>query len=249
MIDLRLEPVSSRMTIQDSVYQRLRHALMTGLFNPGQTLTIASLAEAFGTSHMPVREAIRRLGAENALDVAPNGSTHVPNVSPARLDDLCLARIAVEGVAAELCALRVGPDTFGYLEANMRDHSRMGQEGDIYAMLAKNQDFHFTLYRASGSEVLIQLIETLWLRFGPYMRMLTQCIEPRLKSGALGSDPIHHRMILDALKRRDGSAARQALIEDIKSTQSLLQSLCLAEETQLGSAINRRVASSAGALR
>jgi DNA-binding GntR family transcriptional regulator len=53
---MEFEPVSSRVTVQDGVYQQLRHALMIGRFDPAQTLTIASLAEAFGTSNMPVRE-------------------------------------------------------------------------------------------------------------------------------------------------------------------------------------------------
>src|SRR5271155_5767889 len=104
MTDLGLEPILSRLTIQDSVHQQLRHALMIGRFDPGQVMTIASLADSFGTSHMPVREALRRLAAENALEIAPNGSARVPFVTRGRLDDLCRARIAVEGLATELGA-------------------------------------------------------------------------------------------------------------------------------------------------
>ena len=77
-------PVSSRTTIQDGVYQQLRQALMNGQFNPAQSLTIAGLAETFGTSNMPVREALRRLAAENALEIASNGSARVPVVTAAR---------------------------------------------------------------------------------------------------------------------------------------------------------------------
>ncbi|WP_210484035.1 GntR family transcriptional regulator [Microvirga antarctica] len=249
MTDLRLEPVSSRTTIQDGVYNRLRHALMTGFFDPGQTLTIAALAEAFGTSHMPVREALRRLGAENALDVAPNGSTHVPPVNTARLDDLCIARIAVEGTAIALCTPHVEPETVRYLEANIRDHVLKGRDGDVFGMLANNQDFHFTLYRASGSDVLMQLIETLWLRFGPYMRLLTQRMEPLLKSGDLGSDPVHHRSILDAVKRDDGAAARQALVEDIHATQSLLRTICPLDDDFMAAGTANRFPSSTGVAR
>ncbi|SMC71555.1 regulatory protein, gntR family [Rhizobium sp. RU36D] len=50
-----LEPVTTRSTVQDVVYRQLRAALMSGQFDPGQTLTIAMLSERFGTSHMPVR--------------------------------------------------------------------------------------------------------------------------------------------------------------------------------------------------
>jgi len=60
-------PLTARRTIQEVVYQRLSYALMTGQFDPGATLTISYLSELFGTSHKPVREALRRLTAENAL--------------------------------------------------------------------------------------------------------------------------------------------------------------------------------------
>ena len=249
MTDLKLEPVLSRTTIQDSVYQRLRHALMTGSFDPGQTLTIAALADAFGTSQMPVREALRRLGAENAIDMAPNGSTHVPHVSASRLKDLCVARIAVEGEAVELCTPNIPRATFRYLEANLREHSRMGRDGDVFGMLTNNQDFHFTLYRACGSDVLVQLIETLWLRFGPYMRMLTQYLEPLLKSGDIGTDPVHHHTILGALRREDAATARQALVDDIKSTQSLLHSFCPLDLDTIGPGAARSATVRTGALR
>jgi DNA-binding GntR family transcriptional regulator len=231
MTSLQLAPVSFRTTIQDSVYQQLRQALMTGHFNPGQILTIASLAETFGTSHMPVREAIRRLAAENALEVAANGSAHVPYVDQRRLDDLCLARTALEGTAIELCASKVTKETLSYLESCIHEHAHVGRNGDIYSMLGKNQDFHFALYRASGSEVIVQLVETLWLRFGPYMRMLTQYLEPLLRTGQLDLDPLHHYVMLEALKHGDASAARNALVHDIRSTQQLLHTYCLSAET------------------
>jgi DNA-binding GntR family transcriptional regulator len=235
MRPLQLSPVSSRTTIQDSVYQQLRQALMTGHFNPGQVLTIASLAETFGTSHMPVREAIRRLVAENALDVAANGSAHVPSVSQVRLDDLCLARTALEAMAIELCAYKLTSTTFLYLDSCIQEHAQVGRNGDIYTMLAKNQDFHFALYRASGSEVIMQLIETLWLRFGPYMRMLTQYLEPLLRSGQMDPEPHHHHLMLSALKRCDAAAAREALVHDIRSTQQLLHTYCLSSAIVDGS--------------
>ena len=101
---LSLEPVATRSTVQDGVYLRLSEALMNGRLDPGQQLTIASIAEMCGTSHMPVREALRRLAAEGALEVASTGSAHVPAASRARLDDLCEARMINEGAAGTKAA-------------------------------------------------------------------------------------------------------------------------------------------------
>lgn len=228
-VRIALEPVSSRTTIQEGVYQQLRNALMAGNFDPGQTLTIASLAETFGTSNMPVREALRRLAAENALEVAPNGSARIPAVTIARLDDLCRARIAVEGLATELGAPRLTPSDIDTLERTAREQHSIGRNSNVYELMARNQQFHFTIYRASGSEVLLQLIETLWLRFGPYMRMLSASVEPRMRSGEI--DPADlHLPIIEALKAGDFARARDGVVADIRRTHEILRDYCPAGE-------------------
>lgn len=225
MRDQEFEPVSSRMTMQDGVYQRLRHALMTGRFEPGQTLTISGLADAFGVSPMPVREALRRLAAANALEVASNGSSCVPAISRAKLDDLCRARIAIEGLATELGAPRMDPSAIRALRRNVAEHDALSDDKNAYDILIKNQEFHFSIYLASGSDVLMQIIETLWLRFGPYMRLLTQHMEQRLMGKGARQFTMRHRMIIAALEQGDAGAARAAIIEDIGATQALLHVL------------------------
>jgi len=219
-------PVSSRSTVQDVVYRQLRQALMTGRFDPGQTLTISSLADSFGTSPMPIREASRRLAAENALEIAANGSARVPSVSRERLDDLCRARIVLEGLAVELGAPNIGAGDIAQLETLIHEHEVMARRGSVVEMLGKNQEFHFHLYGASRSEVLIQLIETLWLRFGPYMRTLSSHVEPILKSENGDTFTEHHHQALAALKEGNIAAARQAIVDDITATQNLLHGLC-----------------------
>jgi DNA-binding GntR family transcriptional regulator len=224
-VHIALEPVSSRTTIQEGVYQQLRNALMAGNFDPGQTLTIASLAETFGTSNMPVREALRRLAAENALDVAPNGSARIPIVTLARLDDLCRARIAVEGLAAELGIPRLTTTDIQTLERIAAEQHAIGLGSNVYDLMVRNQQFHFTIYRASGSEVLLQLIETLWLRFGPYMRMLSASVEPLMRTGEI--DPAApHVPIIDAVKAGDFARARDGVIDDIRRTHEILRDYC-----------------------
>jgi DNA-binding GntR family transcriptional regulator len=213
------------VTVQDGVYQQLRHALMVGSFDPAQVLTIASLAEAFGTSNMPVREALRRLAAENALEISQNGSACVPVVTRARLDDLCRARVAVEGLAAELGAPCLTASDIATMQQITADQQAIGRNGSIYELIAKNQQFHFTIYRASGSDVLFQLIETLWLRFGPYMRLLSNHVAPLMRAGTMEPSG-RHTAIIAALKDRDFPRAREELVADIRSTQETLRAIC-----------------------
>ena len=83
----QLAPVG-RETVQDRVYTELRRALIGGLFEPSQVLTIRGLADALATSTMPVREAVGRLITEKALEALPNRSVRVPPITLERMDDL-----------------------------------------------------------------------------------------------------------------------------------------------------------------
>ncbi|MGB8975823.1 MAG: GntR family transcriptional regulator, partial [Pseudomonas capeferrum] len=91
----------SRDTLQDQVYRQIREALMSGRFQPGQKLTIRGLAEALGSSPMPVREALNRLSAENAFEVTETARLRVRMMTPDRLREIRDARVALEGLLAE----------------------------------------------------------------------------------------------------------------------------------------------------
>ena len=99
---LPLRPVP-RETVQDHVYRQLKELILNGGIEPGRTVTIQSLADAFGVSAMPVREALHRLVAEKALTVVAGRSVGIPPLNIDRLEDLTRARIEIE-VATEWAA-------------------------------------------------------------------------------------------------------------------------------------------------
>lgn len=219
-------PVRQRATIADNVYQELRMALVVGRFDPGQTLTISSLAEAFQTSHMPVREALRRLSAEGAVEIRGTGSAHVPEVTRAALDDICRARIALERLAITLAVENITAAEIAALERLEEEHTATSHLNDVYQMLDKNHQFHFSIYRAARSPTLVQLIDTLWLRYGPFMRMLSDHMAPQLERGVHEPFLHGHQAIVEAIRLGDAALAADLLQADIESTQTLLQGLC-----------------------
>ncbi|CAH1654617.1 MAG: GntR family transcriptional regulator [Chelatococcus sp.] len=225
MITAELFKVSSRVTVQDNVYEQLRNALMWGEFEPGQAVTIASLANQFGTSHMPVREALRRLAAENALEIAHNGSARVPALSRRHLDDLCQVRASLEALATELATSAMTDDYISHCLAIAKEHEALGREGKVRQMLRKNQEFHFAIYERSGSEILPQMIEVLWLRYGPYMRLLSNLVEQQIDAGVIHPYSIHHYEMMDAFKAKDAKKAGLLMVQDIEATQGLLQAM------------------------
>ena len=223
-----LRPVSARKTVADSVYLSLREALIIGRFDPGQVLTIGALADTFRTSHMPVREALRRLGAEGAIEIRVNGSAYVPAVDLHALEDISRARLALEGLASELAATRIGDAALAELAELEARHSATAELKDVYVMLEKNRDFHFAIYSAADAPVLTSLIESLWLRYGPFMRLLSQHVAPELGSDTHEPFLRGHREIVEALMARDAARAGEAVRADIAATVALLRTICTA---------------------
>jgi DNA-binding GntR family transcriptional regulator len=204
-------------TIQTRVHGQLRELLMIGRFRPGQALKIHDLAQVFGTSAQPVRESIRQLVTERALEALPNRSARVPLMTRERIEDLRRVRLAMEGLAAEMAAERVTPTDIAALRAMLDAANRADDKGDVEASVQHNMRFHFALYALSGSGTLLPFIESLWLQVGPGLRRSADSFDARDGRGTM----MHSRMV-EALERHDGPACRRAVEDDINRTFTLL---------------------------
>jgi len=211
-----------RDTVQDRVYAELGDALICGRLQPGQILTIRDLAEAFDTSVMPVREALRRLIAEKALEGLPQRSVRVPPMTPERLTDLRHTRLLIEGHAAELAAAHVDAPLLARLAAAEADYTAAAAAGDADRELLCNQQFHFALYEACGSPSLMAIIRSLWLQSGPYLRTAVEQHSKRHKASQRSMRGNFHNQIVAALRKRDFAAVRRALEADLSWAFDLL---------------------------
>jgi DNA-binding GntR family transcriptional regulator len=214
---LPLRPID-RETVQDRVYRQMKELILNGEIQPGQTITIQRLSDAFQVSAMPVREALRRLMAEQALMVVSGRSVGIPTLTHARLADLQRVRCEVEGLAVAWAAERVTEPELRQL-AELVDRMQLAagaRDGGRY--VPANRQFHFTIYRAAGSPVLLSIIESLWLRIGPHFHILRASDNWNAANSA-------HRAMLKALTRRDATAAANALRRDIDEAAATLRAL------------------------
>jgi DNA-binding GntR family transcriptional regulator len=208
-----LTPIT-RETVNDKVYAELRRSLIHGVFATGETLRIADLAEKFQTSTMPVRDALSRLVSEQALEALPNRSVRVPVITRERLDDLSHARCMIEGQVTLLAMEHLTKIDFEIMRDLTRDCEKAfatRSAESVRAAIELNHAFHNHIYRAAGSQVLIPVIESLWLQSGPYVQMAARLHDE--KQDPAGTH--HHWEIINALEAKDGAAARAALNRDI----------------------------------
>jgi DNA-binding GntR family transcriptional regulator len=226
-----LEPLT-RETLQTKVYAELRRAIMGGIFLPGETVTLRRLSEIFGTSIMPVREAVTRLIGERALLMLPNRTVIVPQMTRPRFEDLTIARVLVEQQVVRMAAARIDEKQAAAIERqNDRIREALRKE-DWQSALVGNRDFHFMIYEAAGSDVFSHIIEMLWLQVGPFLVF-------SMKTPSVRWTTEHHLKVINALKARDPDAAADAIAADINESAKHLLEIGIFPEANTPAAAKR----------
>ncbi|MCO6057507.1 GntR family transcriptional regulator [Pseudomonas sp. MOB-449] len=198
------------------VYSELKQSFMIGEFEPGQRLTLPLLAEAFGTSQMPIREAMNRLVVARALEALPRRSLRVPEATTARLDTLLPLRLLLEAEATRQAVLIGCEPLAKELEAiNLEMDAKVASE-DIKGYLRLNQQFHFSVYRCCRNDELIDMIELLWMRYGPLMNIV--------RSSVLSSTGhMHHAEVIRGILNRFPDQAASAICSDIEDAAKAIR--------------------------
>lgn len=216
-------PLLERRTLADTAHEALSDLLASGRLAPGDRLSLRQSAAAFGVSVMPVREAVSRLVADGALEVAPTRAIRVPVMTAQDFRALAETRMAVEGIAAsraaerrsepELAAIRRAEAAFrAEAEAALPDRARA---------VRLNRDLHFAIYAACGLNPLREIISRLWLKAGPVINLDLRAHPERLLQGFA----LHrHAEALAAIEARDGPAAAAAIAADIREAAEFIMS-------------------------
>lgn len=204
--------------MQDRVYRRLCDMILDGEIEPGQLVTIQSLAETFGVSHMPVREALKRLLAAKALTVVSGRSIGIPRLNRGALEDLRKVRLEIESLAAVWACRNIEPAELDTLRSECERLETANAAEDVHSYLRANRAFHFSLYKAARSQSLLSIIEMLWLQISPYFSLLHE-------EGNYSSANMQHSMMLRALEQKDELGVERAIRADIDAAYRLLMKL------------------------
>ena len=191
------------------VYDELHQALMSGVFRPGEPVTLRQLMVRLGTSVMPARQAVGRLIAEGALKLLPNRSVIVPKMSRKRFSELWKIRQLLEGAAAENACRHATPKLAKRLRQINSSIRKAQSNNDLGEMLLNNQKFHFAIYDTAEMEILRSLIGNLWLQAGPFLYLTF------LGHRSLWSLQQHAEAI-KAIESRNPAAAKRAITRDIQ---------------------------------
>jgi len=198
-----------------TVYEDLRRRMLTGKIVPGVSLSTRSLALEMGVSQMPIRDALSRLAAEGAVQIRSKRRIEVAPMTPERFADILACRLLLEPEAAVLALPNLTPSLMKQLREIDSALDRSLESGDVLAYMENNFRFHFTIYQANERPVLNRLIESLWLQFGPFMRVVT---------GRFGTANLtdQHQRAIQAIANGDAGELRDAIASDISDGMGLL---------------------------
>ena len=196
------------LPVHEVIYRQLRALVLFGDLAPGEPVTIQGLTERLHAGMTPVREAIRRLIAEGALEFQGNRRVSVPLLSADNVTELIVARQWLDPYLTQRAAIRATARDLARLTALDRQLDAAIATGNLRAYLELNYSFHKAIYVIAEAPILADLADGLWLRFGPSLRVVC---------GRMGTQnlPDKHKAMLKAMQADDAEAAAQAIREDV----------------------------------
>ncbi len=206
---------SSEFNTNEWVYNSLCQLILSGEFAPGISFTLRGIANSFGVSTMPVREAAKRLISEGALDMSDKRRITVSQMTQSKFDELKVARLNLEPYLSGLALKHIDSNRLKLLIDIDKNLDYAISTGNIEDYINYNYQFHFGIYEAGSSPVLLPLVKTLWLRFSPFYRIV---------AGRVGTKTLKdfHYSAIDAIKAKDSISLVKAIHSDIEEGMEML---------------------------
>ena len=208
-----------RITASREVYQSLRDSITRGTFGPGHRLSEVELAESFGVSRTPVREALRLLSADGMIDYRPRSIAVVAEWTDEEVLHLSRLRSHLEGYAASVAGDRAMPDDVNKLRelnARIAELASIGERSPqiVDELVHTNIEFHEHIVTMAQSRILLT----------QFRRMLHYPLHQRVMSiygtEGLQTSIQQHAIIVNALEQHDGDWAGALMVAHIMSSRS-----------------------------
>ncbi|ORJ58272.1 GntR family transcriptional regulator [Geothermobacter hydrogeniphilus] len=198
---MRKKPIERHQTLREKILETIRESILKGNLKPGEKVAEPELAERFGISRTPIREAFRQLESEGYLTVIPRKGAVVTELSERDVSEFYAIKSILEGYAARLAARNLSPRDIDKLEQINKRLEQLAEEGDVKNFYRIHNEFHDLFIKASGNEKLAELIEQVGMKFNR-LRMASLSLPGRMEISVA-----EHRKIIAAFRDKDGESA------------------------------------------
>ncbi|WP_262849117.1 GntR family transcriptional regulator [Mumia quercus] len=219
--DRTTRPIA-HVSLVDRVTSELRASILTGEIQPGSSVSIVELCELYDVSHIPVREALRRLESEGIVSLRPGRSALVAALSAEDLADIYRLRRLIEGDLAAQAARQMTDELIAEAEEALDEYVAI--EREPAALTAAHHAFHATLLSDVMGNADKNVLDLLWHSADRYLHLLMRDLDhaPETKEHRIDE----HRELLDLARARKSAAFKKAWIAHLDgSERSLMAAL------------------------
>jgi DNA-binding GntR family transcriptional regulator len=205
-------------SLHDEIVTVLRQSIVKGDLRPGQRLLEAELAERFGVSRAPLREALTQLIGDGLLVSLPRKGTYVVELTEQDISEIYSLRMALEGVAVGILVGKITPEQLAELRTIVGEMEAANNRNDLWMAVALDVKLHETICRMSGHRRLFQA----WARITDQLRAFLAAAERHLSNRHELID--RHNDLIDAIASGNRAEAAAVLEEHMTYSTNLVLS-------------------------
>ena len=228
MEDYTLSNMDAFLPLRDVVFKTLRQAILTGELKPGERLLEIQLADKLGVSRTPIREAIRQLELEGLVTMLPRKGAQVAHITEKSMSEVLEVRLALDELSVMLACDRISDDELQLLKKACTDFEQAIESKDIKVIAAADVNFHAIILDASHNARLSQIVNNLAEQM---YRFRFEYIKDESGWQSLISE---HRMITEAIEKKDSKLAAQAIHVHIKNQENSIIRMLHSEKRRTG---------------
>ena len=211
-----MRPVADSALSGPRVTEAIRHLILSGALAPGSRIGQEELAARFNVSRIPVREALSRLESDGLVVLKPSSGAWVARLDLRECIEIYKIRERIEPLALSEAITYMSDENIASLEALIVAIERAPNDEEF---LRLDREFHLACYRTKGIEQLGGMAERFWNTTQHYRRLFLQSVT-RDNGWVIHAE---HRLIVDAIRRRDAQGAGNVLHEHIRRTRFELE--------------------------
>jgi len=213
-------------SLSDAVVDRLRAAIWSGVYAPGDRLVERRLAREFGISHIPLREALARLTEEGLVERLPRRGARVASLTPRMLEEVSSLRVVLEQFVVRRLKDRFTPAAHAELQVIVDQMVEAAEQHDLVRVHELDQQFHQRLWELTDHALLVELAAQMRSRTSHFYRAA---------AASLGPDEVRrhadsHQQLLDVIASGDRRAAERAMQQHVEQAAQRIADAGLARK-------------------
>src|SRR6516165_6268382 len=165
------EPWPIPKTIVDGITERLRRAIITGTIRPGERIRVADLERKFRVSHIPIREALRRLQSEGFVEISPRRTTIAAGVDLADLANIYDLRCIIEVEIGRRVVTRMSKSDIDAIHGALVSFQAVANDPSSAEFWERHREFHWALLAPAANPTVQRVLDHLWQTSERYVRL------------------------------------------------------------------------------